>query len=85
MMSKYIYTESIGDQAFYIVETDENAVQGELRFVWLDKYGIANIFASMEELARYLTGDLNCERQCLDPYDTGKEGVDFIDDYFKIG
>jgi hypothetical protein len=85
-MSKYIYTESIGDLAFYIVETNENAVQGELRFVWLDKYGIANIFARMEEMVRYLDGDiLSCERECIYPYETGIEGVDFIDEYFGIG
>jgi hypothetical protein len=80
-MSKYIYTESIGDQAFYIVEDN----LGVLFFVWLDKYGIANIFESMEELAMYLEGDLSCERKCIYPYETGIEGVDFIDEYFGIG
>lgn len=84
-MSKYIYTESIGDQAFYIVETNENAVQGELRFVWLDKYGIANIFDSMANMVMYMEGDLSCTRKCIEPYETGIEGVDFIDVYFGIG
>lgn len=80
-MSKYIYTESMGNQAFYIVEDDREL----LWFVWLDKYGIANIFESMEALASYLAGDLTCDRYCIEPYDTGNEGVDFIDHHFKIG
>lgn len=83
-MSRYIYTEAIGNQAFYIVETNEASVQGDLRFVWIDKHGIANVFERMEELARYLAGNLACERVCVEPYETCIEGYDFIDDYFKI-
>lgn len=78
-MSRYIYTEAIGNEAFYIVEANEG-----LRFVWVDKYGIANIFERMEELASYLAGDLSCERECVEPYETDLEGYDFIDDYFKM-
>ena len=79
-MSKWIYTESIGNSEFSIADTDKG-----LRFVWLDKYGIANIFDSMGELAKYLENDLNdCARQCIEPYETDKEGVDFIDDYLGI-
>lgn len=81
MKNRYIYTEGIGNQAFYIVEVD--APDG-YQFVWLDKYGIANIFDSMEQLALYLEGDLSCERVCVEPYETGIEGMDFIDHYFGI-
>lgn len=82
MMSanRWIYTEDLGREQFYIAE-----VAGQIKFVWLDKYGIANIFSDMENLATYLVGELEeCKRVCVEPYDTGIEGVDFLDDYFGI-
>ena len=79
-MNKWIYTEDLGREQFYIADTDKG-----IRFVILDKYGIANIFDCMEEVFKYSAGDLNnCARQCIEPYDTGTEGVDFIDDYLNI-
>ena len=63
----------------YISDTDKG-----LRFVILDKHGIANIFDCMGELAKYFEGDLSCERECVEPYDTGIEGVDFLDVHFGI-
>ena len=82
MMSanRWIYTEDLGREQFYIAE-----VAGQIKFVWLDKYGIANIFTEMIELTKYIQSDLNdCARQCIEPYETNKEGVDFIDDYLGI-
>ena len=79
-MGKWIYTEDMGREQFYIADTDEG-----IKFVWLDKYGIANIFSEMAELAKYIQNDLNdCVRECVEPYDTGVEGVDFLDDYLGI-
>lgn len=80
MMSRYLYVEDLGREQFYIAE-----VEGAVKFVWLDKYGIANIFSEMAELVKYIHSDLNdCARQCIEPYETGIEGVDFIDDYLGI-
>ena len=79
MTNKWIYTEDMGNDQFYIAETS-----GGLSFVILDKYGIANIFDTMEELAKYLNGDLSCERECVEPFDTGIDGVDFLDIHFDI-
>jgi hypothetical protein len=76
---RWIYTEDMGREQFYIADT----VKG-LRFVILDKHGIANIFDCMGELAKYFEGDLSCERECVEPYDTGIEGVDFLDVHFGI-
>lgn len=78
-MNRWIYTESIGRGEFSIADTTEG-----LKFVWLDKHGIANIFNLMEDFMQYLEGDLSCDRICVEPYDTGFEGIDFIDDYLKI-
>lgn len=79
-MNKWIYTEDMGREQFYIADTDKG-----IKFVWLDKHGIANIFSEMAELAKYIQNDLNdCARQCIEPYETGKEGVDFIDDYLGM-
>lgn len=79
MANKWIYTEDMGREQFYIADTDKG-----LRFVILDKHGIANIFDCMEEMAKYMGGDLICARSCIEPYDTGIEGVDFLDAHFNI-
>ena len=80
MANKWIYTEDMGREQFYIADTDKG-----LRFVVLDKYGIANIFDSMDALSCYFRDDLDgLPRQCVEPYETGIEGVDFIDHYLKI-
>lgn len=80
MANKWIYTEDMGQDQFYIAETDRG-----LRFVVMDKYGIANIFNCMEDVFLYAIGDLeNCARSCIEPYETGIEGVDFIDHYLGI-
>jgi hypothetical protein len=78
-MNKWIYTEDMGREQFYIAQTDMG-----LWFVILDKHGIANIFDCMEELAKYFEGDLECMRECIEPFDTGIEGVDFLDVHFDI-
>lgn len=79
-MNTWIYTEDMGRDQFYIADTDKG-----LRFVILDKHGIANIFDCMEELAKYLQGDLlDCTRECVEHYETNIDGVDFIDHYLQI-
>lgn len=78
-MNKWVYTESIGNGEFYIAETE-----GQFKFVWLDKYGIANIFNNMGEFILYMGGDLSCNRECLEFYETDIEGVDFLDRHFGI-
>lgn len=79
-MSMWIYTEELGREQFYIADTAKG-----LRFVVLDKHGIGNVFTEMAEVFKYEQGELNdCERECIEPYDTGIEGVDFLDDYFGI-
>lgn len=78
-MRKWIHSESVGNGEFSIADLD-----GELRFVWLDKYGIANIFKEMGEFMRYVEGETNVARSCVDYYDTGREGVDFIDEFLGI-
>jgi hypothetical protein len=79
IMNRWIYTEDMGKNQFYIAETS-----GGFSFVILDKHGIANIFDSMEELFKYIEGDLSCARECIEPYETGIEGVDFLDVHFQI-
>lgn len=78
-MRKWIYSESVGNGEFSIADLD-----GELRFVWLDKYGIANIFKEMGDFISYVEGDLEVARSCVDYNDSGREGVDFIDQFLGI-
>ena len=78
-MRQWIYSESVGNGEFSIASLD-----GELRFVWLDKYGIANVFKEMGEFMRYVEGETEVARSCVEPYETGIEGYDFVDDFLKI-
>ena len=79
-MRKWIFSESVGNGEFSIADLGNDG----LRFVWLDKYGIANIFKEMGEFMRYVEGETNVARSCVDYYDTGREGVDFIDEFLGI-
>lgn len=78
MANKWIHTETVGTGAFYIAD-----LQDGLRFVWLDKHGIANIFKEIGEFMLYLEGK-DCARACIEPYETETEGQDFIDHYLGI-
>jgi hypothetical protein len=79
MSRRWIYNEQIGNGVFSIADLD-----GVLKFVWLDKYGIANIFSEIVDFIAYLEGGFSCNRECIEPYETDREGYDFIDDYLKI-
>lgn len=79
-MGKWIFSEAVGNGEFSIADLGGD----EFKFVWVDKYGIANIFSSIADFMEYCEGNLNCERECIEPYETDKEGYDFIDDYLKM-
>ena len=79
-MRKWIFSEVVGDAVFNIADLGGD----EFKIVWVDKYGIANIFDEMADFMDYAEGNLNCKRVCVEPYETDREGYDFIDDYLNM-
>jgi hypothetical protein len=80
MANRWIYSEDIGNGVFNIAQMGSDG----FKFVWVDKHGIANIFPDMGEFVRYCEGETDVARACVEPYETDREGYDFIDDFLNM-
>jgi hypothetical protein len=80
MMRTWIFSEDVMGCQFSIAQLSED----EFKIVWVDKHGIANIFPEMSEFVRYIEGETDVARACVEPYETDREGYDFIDDFLKM-